>query len=507
MKRKNNLYDSSISLENLYKMYNIIKKKMVNKKLLYKYFLNLNTNIYNIVDKLEKFNYTFGTYFIFLIKEPKYRIIMCQNLSDKIVNHWVSKYILIPALEPSLIDTNVATRTGKGSEYAFKTIINYYNKIDKNKEYYVLKIDIKKYFYNIDHEILYLKLAKKIKDKKALFFVKTIIESTDNHYINKAINYIKAKELGIVKNNNSTNKVKERLINEINNIPIYHKGKGLPIGNLSSQILAIFFLSDIDHFIKENLKHKMYIRYMDDLVIIDSDKNKLKNTMSIITEKLEQEKLQVNNKSNIYALSDGFIFLGYKFIAKNDMLYINYNKQTLKKVKYNLKYKKNVEDYLRSVNSYKGYFIRGTNKRTFKSFVDVKESSVYNKYEKYKEKYEKVLILFKSGTFYKCYYEDAYIMNYLFNYKIVDGKLGFPIQSFNKIENRLKLYNVGFITIDNTNIEEHILKENNYEKLLEIAKIKYEKVMKKEELLEEIKFGLENDVNDIFFNKLLELFK
>ena len=79
---------------------------------------------------------------------------MSENIQDKLVNHLVSKYILLPALESKLIDTNVATRLGKGSSYAFNKFVKYIDILKyKKNEIYILKIDIKKYFYNIDHEI------------------------------------------------------------------------------------------------------------------------------------------------------------------------------------------------------------------------------------------------------------------------------------------------------------------------------------------------------------------
>lgn len=92
-----------------------------------------------------------------MIFEPKPRIVMSQCINDKIVNHFISKYYLLPYLDNKLIDANVATRVNKGTSYANKLMVKYINNlrmIDKNKDIYVLKIDISKYFYNINHNVL-----------------------------------------------------------------------------------------------------------------------------------------------------------------------------------------------------------------------------------------------------------------------------------------------------------------------------------------------------------------
>lgn len=104
------------------------------------------TNIYDILNHLYNRNYQFSNYFIFSINEPKFRIIMSESISDKIVNHWLADYILIPALEPCLIDSNVATRKNKGAAEAYKLINKYFNQIGLDKNVYALKLDVHKFF-------------------------------------------------------------------------------------------------------------------------------------------------------------------------------------------------------------------------------------------------------------------------------------------------------------------------------------------------------------------------
>ena len=203
-------------------------------------------------------------------------------------------------------------------------------------------------------------VKKKIKDKKSLNIIERIISTTNYSYINEEIDNIKEKEIKNINNLDIEKKLKEDLINQITSIPKYEKNKGLPIGNMSSQILAIYYLNELDHYIKESLNHKYYVRYMDDLVIIDTDKIKLKNNLIKIINKIQKTKLEINNKTKIYDLNMGFNFLGYKYIIKNNGLFIKTNKKTYKRIKNRLKNLKrnDLNKYNLSVASYNGYFLK-----------------------------------------------------------------------------------------------------------------------------------------------------
>jgi len=360
MKRKNHLYKEILKTQHILEMYNVIKQNCKNKKEAYRFSLNLNQNIQEILKKLENLNYEFDKYRIFIISEPKYRLIMSEKIEDKIVNHLVAKYILLPALDPTLIDANVATRYEKGSSHAFKLFLKYTNRLFREKkEIYVLKIDISKYFYNIDHEICKKLVRKKIKDKYALQIIDDIIDTTNYAYINNEIRRLVSKEKRRVKMLNIAEKSKKNKLETLDSIPLYYNAKGLPIGNMTSQILAVYYLNEVDHYIKEELKFKNYIRYMDDLVILDTDKEKLKEGYKKIKEKIETLRLCTNKKSNIYRLSNGTSFLGYTFKTnkKYTKLFIKYNSQTSKRIKRRLKNLKrfDYEKYEKSKASYKGY--------------------------------------------------------------------------------------------------------------------------------------------------------
>ena len=212
MKRISNLYDKMISYSNILFIFNKIKNRCHNKNKLIKFIRYKNSNLINILEKLKSNTFTFSNYHIFLIHEKKYRIIMSENISDKIVNQLVSYFILIPSLK-CLIDSNIATRKGKGSSYGYKLINSYINAIGTNKDIYVLRIDIKKYFYNINHDILLDMLKRRIKDVKTINILKDIIALTDYDYINNNIKKLIYKEINRVNSLNISIKEKDKLIN------------------------------------------------------------------------------------------------------------------------------------------------------------------------------------------------------------------------------------------------------------------------------------------------------
>ena len=144
VKRVNNLYNQLFDINFILNTYNIIKKNTKNKNKLEKFEENLSINLIDIKDKIGK---NIDKYNLFMIYEPKERLILSLNLKDKIINHMVG-YILFDVLEKSLIDSNVAVRVNKGTSYGIKLVKKYIKNLNYN--YYCLKIDIKKYFYSIN---------------------------------------------------------------------------------------------------------------------------------------------------------------------------------------------------------------------------------------------------------------------------------------------------------------------------------------------------------------------
>ena len=256
------MYDRIVDIALLEKYYYQVRLSTKYRIKILNFEMFYMTNIIQIYEVLKNKQYKHSEYNVFLIKEPKYRIIMSEIISDKIVNHLLSNEILLPILEPKLIDMNVATRKNKGLKKGIEYVKKYINSLKINYEnIYVLKCDVTKYFYRIDHQILLEKLKVYIKDETILKMIENIINTTNDEKNNQKIeNLIRNEKEKLYKTNNRQFKEKCK---ELDNIPFYKKGKGIPIGNMTSQIFAIFYLNDLDHFIKEKLKIKHYVRYMD----------------------------------------------------------------------------------------------------------------------------------------------------------------------------------------------------------------------------------------------------
>ena len=255
MKRKNNLYSDLYDIDNIIKMTDKVLSKVKNKGRREKFHLYYSEHIINIKNRLESKNINLGKYNIFLITYPKCRVIMSQSIEDKIINHLIAEYLLVRVFENRYVDSMCATRVGKGSGYATKLMKKYLNEIKlKHKNFYILKMDIKKYFYNIDHNILKRILKDNIKDKDALNILFKVIDSTNEKYINDRI--VKLKDRRITKLSN------DKLINETMNVPLYEYDKGCGIGDQTSQVFGLIYLNEICHYIKEELHIKYFINYM-----------------------------------------------------------------------------------------------------------------------------------------------------------------------------------------------------------------------------------------------------
>ena len=303
----------NLNVSNLLRIYETeISKNVKNKKKLYDFEINKMQYIEDIINMLNNGVVGHKHYNIFLIFEPKCRLVMSLSVKDKVINHFVTRYILETKLCKYLDCRNVATRKGMGTDYAIRKVIKYINILKrKYKTFYVLKLDISKYFYSIDHEVLKGLLIDKLDDYE-YNIVSEIIDTTNKEYINKTINKLK----------------------EDRDIPNYLYGKGLPIGNMTSQFLSIYYLYKLDYFIVHDLGLKYYIRYMDDFIILEKGKVKAKLLLKEISIFLNKElHLNLNNKSRIYPNKMGINFCGYRIFETHILL----RNRSKKKIKNNIK--------------------------------------------------------------------------------------------------------------------------------------------------------------------------
>ena len=300
-----------VDFDIVYHTYMKIRGNIRNKKKVFYFELLLYSNINYLVRTINSNKYEPGKYNIFYIKEKKYRLILSNNIYDKIYNHLVSDLIL-SKLDKYLIDSNVASRKSKGTFYGRKLLHKYLCEIKKdNKEFYILKFDIKKYFFNINHEVLINKLSKYLNNEE-LKIIKKLLNCTNEDYINREINNIN---------------IRHNL-----DLPLYSFGKGLSIGSVCNQMLAIFYLKDLDHLIKEKLGCKYYVRYVDDGIILMNNKKDLNRVYGLLKDKIKEYQLEFNDKTKIYKNEEGFEFLGIRYIIKNNRLIKRVSKRN-KKIK------------------------------------------------------------------------------------------------------------------------------------------------------------------------------
>lgn len=347
-----------VKLKDLEDIYNFeISKNVKNKETLLKFDKNKFQYLVDIKTKLESGNYDGGMYNIFVIKDPKIRVIMSQSVYDKVINHYVTRHILIPKLDKYLEDRNCATRKGMGTDYAVRLLLKdmeYYKRFDK---FYFLKLDIKKYFYNIDHQVLLDKIKKYLNEEEYKL-IEVIINSTDKEYVNKRIEYLE-NVMGV-------------------ELPKYKTGKGLGIGNLSSQLLAVFYLNELQHYMRHDL-HLRFVNYMDDYIIIHESKEYLEECLGIIKEKLESEyHLEISEKKTFISDSEhGISFLGYTFRVVNNKTLINLSKKSKQNIRKGIKRAKYLystgritfTQYFSSIECYKNGY-KFVNRDKIKHLVD-----------------------------------------------------------------------------------------------------------------------------------------
>ncbi len=316
MKRYTNLYKDIYDLKNIEESFKEVRKNTRNERRVFNMKQYKSYYISSVYNMLSTNNYHVGKYNKFIIHEPKERLIVSQNIIDKIVNHLVARHILYPAILPCLLDINVASRKGLGTSAGLKLVQEFRRKCKvKYGTYYILKCDISKFFSSINHARLKEKIRKRIKEKESLEIIDKIIDS---------------------------------------NKP------GLFIGSMTSQVLAIFYLNDMDHYIKEELKIKYYVRYQDDFLLFHESKEYLNYCFEKLKEFIENEGLRFNNKTRIYKSSDNYIFLGRNLKCR----YVRYRnvKRKLKAKRYQYHIGKiPLSSFINSITCYEGLLNRRSN--------------------------------------------------------------------------------------------------------------------------------------------------
>ena len=265
-------------------------------------------NILNLHRDLKNKTYNHGGYHAFNISDPKPRNIHKASVRDRLLHHAIYR-ILYPFFDRTFISDSYSCRLEKGTHKSIERFISFGRKVSKNntRTCWILKCDIRKFFASIDHEILLSILKKYISDENIIGLLQNIISS-----------FHSTKE-----------------------------GVGLPLGNLTSQLLVNIYMNEFDQFVKHKLKVKYYVRYADDFVIFFQDKIYLESLISKIAEFLK-EKLKLSlhpDKVFIKTLASGVDFLGWVHFSNHRVLRTATRKRMMKRISDNPK-PETIESYL-----------------------------------------------------------------------------------------------------------------------------------------------------------------
>lgn len=288
-------YDSIISLENLLLAWQEFIKDKKNKKDVQEFQLKLMENIFNLRQDLKNKTYNHSYYKAFKINDPKPRDIHKAKVRDRLLHHAVCR-VLYTYFDSKFIYDSYSCRLEKGTHKAIDRFKIFACKVSKNntRTCFVLKCDIRKFFANINHQILKEILVLHIEDKDILWLLNKILDS----------------------------------------FPI-----GLPLGNLTSQLLVNVYMNEFDQFMKRELKVKYYIRYADDFVLLNDNKEYLKKLLPQISNFLESKlKLSLHpNKVFIKTYASGVDFLGWVHFPSHRVLRTTTKRRMFKKLKQNPK--------------------------------------------------------------------------------------------------------------------------------------------------------------------------
>lgn len=290
MKRYGNLWPQTTSFENLLIASRKARKGKRFKEETARFELNLEKELLRLQRELTEKTYKHGGYRDFFIYDPKMRLISAAPYRDRVVHHALCN-VIEPIFDRGFIFDSYACRSSKGTH---KAVDRYTEFARKNT--YVLKCDIQKYFQSIDHEFLLDAVSRKIKCPDTLWLIRKIIGTRKDR---KVVLYFPGDDMFT---------------------PV-ERPKGIPIGNLTSQFFANVYLDGFDHFVKERLKRRYYIRYVDDFVVFGNDKKRLSEIKAQTETYLEALRLRLHErKCRVYRVADGVPFLGYRVFPTHRLL-------------------------------------------------------------------------------------------------------------------------------------------------------------------------------------------
>ncbi|OGM29523.1 hypothetical protein A2630_00835 [Candidatus Woesebacteria bacterium RIFCSPHIGHO2_01_FULL_44_10] len=313
--RLRHTYNDIIRLENFLSSWQEFLKGKKKRRDVFEFSLHLIDNLVDLHKKLTDKTYRHGEYFAFKINDPKPRSIHKAGVADRLLHHAIYR-ILYPYFDKKFIFDSYSCRIDKGTHKAINRFRYFARKASKNntRTAWVLKCDIKKFFANIDHQILKKILKNHIADQEVLWLLRQVIDSFE------------------------TPEKPET---------------GLPLGNLTSQLLVNVYMNEFDRFIKRKLKVKYYLRYADDFTALSEDKQYLVDLIPKMSQFLQTElKLSLHPKKIfIKTLVSGVDFLGWTHFPHHRVLRTSTKRRMLTKLSKNFS--------LESLASYLGLLSHG----------------------------------------------------------------------------------------------------------------------------------------------------
>lgn len=276
-------YNHIISLENLYEAWAEFVNGKKHKRDVALFALNLSSNIFKLHEELKNKTYQHGAYKAFAIDDPKPRSIHKATVRDRLLHHAVYRQ-LYRHFDSKFVHDSYSCRHAKGTHKAIDRFRYFFNKVSCNnrRTCWVLKCDVRKFFASIDQAILINVFKKHISDKDTVWLIENIVSSFQSTGV----------------------------------------GKGLPLGNLTSQLLVNVYMNEFDQYVKHVLKQTYYIRYADDFVVMSHDRQVLLELLPKIGEFLSDNlKLSLHpDKVFVKTFASGVDFLGWVHFSDHRVL-------------------------------------------------------------------------------------------------------------------------------------------------------------------------------------------
>lgn len=291
MKTHNHLFSSVCSFENLLEASRKARKGKRSKTDVARFEIELEKELLQLRQELLSHRFRPGRYKEFYVHEPKRRLISAAPYRDRVVHHALCN-IIEPIFETVFIFDSYANRKGKGTHKAILRYQQFCRHVN-----YLLKCDIRKFFPSIDHSILKEQVRRKISCPDTLWLIDAIIDGSNPQ--EQVLDYFEGDTL----------------------FSPTERRRGLPIGNLTSQFLANVYLNPLDYHIKEQLRCRHYLRYVDDFVLFTNDKTELRRWKSDIESFLQSLRLHLHpNKTKVFQAREGVEFLGHRIFPSHRLL-------------------------------------------------------------------------------------------------------------------------------------------------------------------------------------------